>query len=65
MSRQLWAHVAIVERRLEALEAAIRSRDWGAVEFAYDQVNRATSKLAVLAPVPPDGGREPSAPRDN
>lgn len=37
--------VAVVGVRLEALEAAIRSRDWTAVEFEYDRVNRAFSKI--------------------
>jgi hypothetical protein len=36
----------VLLRRLEALEASIRARDWGSTEFSYDQVLSAAHRMA-------------------
>lgn len=36
----------VLSTRLDALERAIRERDWEQVEFQFDRVSRADSKLA-------------------
>lgn len=38
-------HIVLL-RRLDALELAIRARDWGGVEFSYDQVLSAAQRMA-------------------
>lgn len=48
------AHLAVIERRLDALALAIRRREWAEVEFTYDQVNRAVAKLRRATPHPGD-----------
>ena len=44
MDRDL-GHLAVIQRRLDGLQHAIRQRDWGTVEFTFDQVQAAVSKL--------------------
>lgn len=46
----LAAHLAVIDRRLDALALAIRRRQWAEVEFTFDQVNRAVGKLARTVP---------------
>jgi hypothetical protein len=38
-------HLAIIERRMEQLEQAIRSRSWDDTETEYDRVLGAVQKL--------------------
>lgn len=43
-------HVAVIDIRMEVLAGAIRSRDWEQVEFQYDRVLHAVSKLKQELP---------------
>jgi hypothetical protein len=42
------AHTLVIDTRLDALEDAIRARDWEQTEFQFDRVLRATAKLIRL-----------------
>lgn len=43
--RALAGHIAVIDMRLDALKSAIESGDREQIEFQFDRVRRAVSKL--------------------